>query len=212
MALGLSLGTFYVFSTLLQVPLPLGSGGLLMVETLQNLGHGFAIALSPGVMVYAFAGCVIGTLVGMLPGVGPLAGISLLLPASYGLNATTRHRDAGGHLLRRHVRRLDDVHPDAHPGRGGLGHDLHRRLRHDAQGPRGAGAGHRRRRLLRRRDRRAWSGSCSWRLPWPPSPCRFGPPEYRRPAAPGPDGPGLHERRLHARSRWPWPPWDCCWA
>ena len=60
-----------------------------MVETLQNLTHGFAIALSPTVMVYAFAGCVIGTLVGMLPGVGPLAGISLLLPASYGLNATT---------------------------------------------------------------------------------------------------------------------------
>jgi putative tricarboxylic transport membrane protein len=60
-----------------------------MLETLQNLGHGFAIAVSPGVLVYAFAGCVIGTLVGMLPGVGPLAGISLLLPASYGLNATT---------------------------------------------------------------------------------------------------------------------------
>ncbi len=60
-----------------------------MVETIQNLTHGFAVALSPAVMVYAFAGCVIGTLVGMLPGVGPLAGISLLLPASYGLNATT---------------------------------------------------------------------------------------------------------------------------
>ena len=60
-----------------------------MIETLQNLTHGFAIALSPAVMVYAFAGCVIGTLVGMLPGVGPLAGISLLLPASYGLSATT---------------------------------------------------------------------------------------------------------------------------
>jgi putative tricarboxylic transport membrane protein len=60
-----------------------------MVETLQNLGQGFAIALSPGVMLYAFAGCVIGTLVGMLPGVGPLAGISLLLPASFGLDATT---------------------------------------------------------------------------------------------------------------------------
>jgi putative tricarboxylic transport membrane protein len=60
-----------------------------MLETLQNLGSGFAIAASPGVLVYAFAGCVIGTLVGMLPGVGPLAGISLLLPASYGLNATT---------------------------------------------------------------------------------------------------------------------------
>jgi putative tricarboxylic transport membrane protein len=60
-----------------------------MLETLQNLSHGFAIALSPGVMVYAFAGCVIGTLVGMLPGVGPLAGISLLLPVSFGLDTTT---------------------------------------------------------------------------------------------------------------------------
>jgi len=60
-----------------------------MLETLQSLSHGFALALSPGVMVYAFAGCVIGTLVGMLPGVGPLAGISLLLPASFGLDATT---------------------------------------------------------------------------------------------------------------------------
>jgi putative tricarboxylic transport membrane protein len=60
-----------------------------MVETIQNLTHGFAVALSPAVMIYAFAGCLIGTLVGMLPGVGPLAGISLLLPASYGLSATT---------------------------------------------------------------------------------------------------------------------------
>jgi len=60
-----------------------------MLETFQNLGNGFAIALSPSVLLYAFAGCVIGTLVGMLPGVGPLAGISLLLPASFGLDATT---------------------------------------------------------------------------------------------------------------------------
>ncbi len=60
-----------------------------MVETLQNLALGFSIALSPTVLVYAFAGCIIGTLVGILPGVGPLAGISLLLPASFGLNATT---------------------------------------------------------------------------------------------------------------------------
>ncbi|MBI2554821.1 MAG: tripartite tricarboxylate transporter permease [Candidatus Rokubacteria bacterium] len=60
-----------------------------MVETLQNLHLGFSIALTPSVLFYAFAGCVIGTLVGMLPGVGPLAGISLLLPATFGLNATT---------------------------------------------------------------------------------------------------------------------------
>jgi putative tricarboxylic transport membrane protein len=60
-----------------------------MLDTVRNLSLGFAIALSPAVLFYAFVGCVIGTLVGMLPGVGPLAGISLLLPATFGLNATT---------------------------------------------------------------------------------------------------------------------------
>ena len=57
-----------------------------MAETLQNLLLGFSVALNPSVLVYAFVGCVIGTLVGMLPGLGPLAGISLLLPATFGLN------------------------------------------------------------------------------------------------------------------------------
>ena len=60
-----------------------------MLDTFQNLYLGFSVALAPSVLIYAFAGCVIGTLVGILPGVGPLAGISLLLPASFGLNATT---------------------------------------------------------------------------------------------------------------------------
>ena len=59
-----------------------------MLETLANLGNGFAIALSPPILFYAFVGCVVGTLVGVLPGVGPLAGISLLLPATFGLDAT----------------------------------------------------------------------------------------------------------------------------
>jgi putative tricarboxylic transport membrane protein len=55
-------------------------------STLQNLLLGFSVALDPSVLVYAFAGCIIGTLVGMMPGLGPLAGISLLLPATFGLN------------------------------------------------------------------------------------------------------------------------------
>jgi putative tricarboxylic transport membrane protein len=59
-----------------------------MTETLQNLMLGFSVALQPQMLFYAFAGCVIGTLVGMLPGLGPLAGISLLLPATFGLNPT----------------------------------------------------------------------------------------------------------------------------
>src|SRR5712691_10943351 len=60
-----------------------------MVEMLQNLMGGFAIALSPSVLMYAFVGCFVGTLVGVLPGVGPLAGISLLLPATFGMDATS---------------------------------------------------------------------------------------------------------------------------
>jgi putative tricarboxylic transport membrane protein len=57
-----------------------------MVETFHNLMLGFQVALDPKVLSYAFAGCIIGTLVGMMPGLGPLAGISLLLPATFGLN------------------------------------------------------------------------------------------------------------------------------
>jgi putative tricarboxylic transport membrane protein len=40
------------------------------------------------VLWYAFIGCLVGTLVGMLPGIGPLAGISILLPLTFGLDAT----------------------------------------------------------------------------------------------------------------------------
>ncbi|MBM3342792.1 MAG: tripartite tricarboxylate transporter permease [Betaproteobacteria bacterium] len=57
-----------------------------MLETLNNLMLGFSVALQPQVLMYAFVGCLIGTLVGMLPGVGPLAGISMLLPATFGLD------------------------------------------------------------------------------------------------------------------------------
>lgn len=57
-----------------------------MEGVVSNLLLGFSVALTPAVLAYAFAGCVIGTLVGMLPGLGPLAGISLLLPATFGLN------------------------------------------------------------------------------------------------------------------------------
>ena len=59
-----------------------------MAEVLSNLELGFSIALTPSILAYAFVGCLFGTLVGMLPGVGPLTGISLLLPATYGLNPT----------------------------------------------------------------------------------------------------------------------------
>jgi putative tricarboxylic transport membrane protein len=59
-----------------------------MGTTLDALWLGFSVAFQPAVLWYAFIGCVVGTLVGVLPGIGPLAGISILLPITFGLNAT----------------------------------------------------------------------------------------------------------------------------
>ena len=59
-----------------------------METILDSLLLGFSVALRPDVLLYAFLGCLVGTLVGMLPGIGPLAGISILLPVTFGLDAT----------------------------------------------------------------------------------------------------------------------------
>ena len=59
-----------------------------MESTIDSLLLGFSVAFRPDVLLYAFLGCVVGTLVGMLPGIGPLAGISILLPVTFGLDAT----------------------------------------------------------------------------------------------------------------------------
>jgi putative tricarboxylic transport membrane protein len=57
-------------------------------STFDALFLGFSVALRPDVLWYAFLGCLVGTLVGVLPGIGPLSGISILLPVTYGLDAT----------------------------------------------------------------------------------------------------------------------------
>ena len=59
-----------------------------MEDTLLSLAHGFSVAFQPDNLWFAFIGCLVGTLVGVLPGIGPLSGISILLPVTFGLNAT----------------------------------------------------------------------------------------------------------------------------
>lgn len=54
------------------------------MEALQLLGGGFAIALQPLNLALAFAGVLVGTVVGMLPGIGPINAISILIPLSFG--------------------------------------------------------------------------------------------------------------------------------
>jgi putative tricarboxylic transport membrane protein len=53
------------------------------LETIQSLFYGFSICLTPANLLYCLTGVVMGTLVGVLPGLGPSATISLLLPAIF---------------------------------------------------------------------------------------------------------------------------------
>ncbi|MBP1699091.1 MAG: tripartite tricarboxylate transporter permease, partial [Deltaproteobacteria bacterium] len=53
-----------------------------MGDTFHHLLLGFSTALTATNLFYGFLGCFIGTIVGVLPGVGPLAGISMLLPTT----------------------------------------------------------------------------------------------------------------------------------
>ena len=57
-----------------------------MDGTLDGLMAGFAAILTPGTLYYIVIGSVIGTLIGVLPGIGPLAALSLLLPATIALS------------------------------------------------------------------------------------------------------------------------------
>src|SRR5690554_5861683 len=53
------------------------------MELLEHLFLGFSVALSPENLAYAFVGCLLGTLIGVLPGIGPVPTIALLLPITY---------------------------------------------------------------------------------------------------------------------------------
>ena len=56
-----------------------------MNSLLDNLALGFGVALSLSNVALAFAGCLVGTLIGVLPGVGPIATITMLLPITFGM-------------------------------------------------------------------------------------------------------------------------------
>ena len=53
------------------------------MELLNNLVLGFGVALTWGNLWYCFIGVMLGTLIGVLPGIGPIATISMLLPATF---------------------------------------------------------------------------------------------------------------------------------
>lgn len=60
------------------------------MDLLSNLALGFSIALSPYTLALAVLGCILGTMIGSLPGLGPSNGVAILIPLAFsmGLEAT----------------------------------------------------------------------------------------------------------------------------
>ncbi|MCF6370931.1 tripartite tricarboxylate transporter permease [Rhizobium halophilum] len=55
------------------------------METIALLGQGFAVALTPTNMALAIFGCFVGTIIGALPGIGPVNGVAILIPLAFSL-------------------------------------------------------------------------------------------------------------------------------
>ena len=53
------------------------------MDIFSNLLNGFSIVLQPSHIMFCFLGVLMGTLVGVLPGIGPVSAISMLLPATF---------------------------------------------------------------------------------------------------------------------------------
>ena len=53
------------------------------MDLFQNLAFGFGVAFSLQNLAYCFTGVLVGTLIGVLPGIGPLATIAMLLPLTF---------------------------------------------------------------------------------------------------------------------------------
>jgi putative tricarboxylic transport membrane protein len=59
------------------------------MDTMTHILNGFSVALQPINLWYTFIGCFLGTVIGVLPGIGPSATIALLIPVTYGMNPTS---------------------------------------------------------------------------------------------------------------------------
>ncbi len=59
-----------------------------MLESLGQLATGFSVATTFHNLFYCLIGVTVGTLIGVLPGIGPIAGIALLIPATFSLDPT----------------------------------------------------------------------------------------------------------------------------
>ncbi len=56
-----------------------------MIDIINNLALGFSGAMTPANLGYALVGCLMGTLVGVLPGIGTIPTVAMLLPLTFGI-------------------------------------------------------------------------------------------------------------------------------
>jgi putative tricarboxylic transport membrane protein len=59
------------------------------VDIWNNIVLGFSIAVTPFNLLLAFVGVFLGTVIGVLPGIGPMTGIALLIPITFGLEPSS---------------------------------------------------------------------------------------------------------------------------
>lgn len=69
------------------------------MTALQYLSDGFLLALQWHNLVYAFVGVLIGTAVGVLPGIGPMSGVALLMPVTASLTSGLAPEDAAASAI-----------------------------------------------------------------------------------------------------------------
>jgi len=56
------------------------------MDIFANLALGFGAVLEPSNLMFCFLGCLLGTAVGVLPGIGPMGTIAILLPVTFGFS------------------------------------------------------------------------------------------------------------------------------
>lgn len=60
----------------------------IIFNNITGLINGFSVVLQPTQLVFIFVGCFLGTLVGVLPGIGPVGAISILMPITFQMSPT----------------------------------------------------------------------------------------------------------------------------
>ncbi len=59
------------------------------MDAFNNLMYGFGIALEPINIAYVFAGVFAGTIIGMLPGLGPISALALMIPITFAMEPSS---------------------------------------------------------------------------------------------------------------------------